>query len=63
MKMEKESDLNLQFIKAFCNISVSKICKDLGISRSSISSGKAKNNDIRKVRVILEEELDKLYDI
>ena len=61
--MDRESDLNLEFIKSFCNISISKICKDLGISRTSISSGKAKKNDIRKVRVILEEEIDKLYDI
>lgn len=46
-----------EFIKRFTNIRISDICKELEVSSSNVSSGKISNENLRKVKNKILEEL------
>lgn len=46
-----------EFIKRFTNIRVSEICNELGFSSSNVSSGKISNENLKKVKNKILEEL------
>ncbi len=50
------------FIRAFLNIKVSKICKDLDITPSNVYNGTVSKDKLNKVRRALDEEINKLYE-
>ena len=53
---------DLLFIKGFTNITISKICKELKISRATLISGRYVNEEkYRMVRKELEKRIAKLY--
>lgn len=47
--MSKEKEILIEYLKGFSDISISKVCKDLGIAKTNISSGKASLDVYRKV--------------
>lgn len=53
--MEKEEDL--KYIKDFSKITVSSICRDLGINRQNLLNGRASTKNTKKVRKKIEEKL------
>lgn len=54
--MEKEEDL--KYIKDFSKITVSSICRDLGINRQNLLNGRASTKNTKKVRKKIEEKLE-----
>ena len=54
--MEKEEDL--KYIKNFSKITVSSICRDLGINRQNLLNGRASTKNTKKVRKKIEEKLE-----
>lgn len=52
---------DLQFIKCFSKINITKVCKKLKIDRSNLLNGKTTKENIKKVRQELESEYAKLY--
>ena len=50
------------FIKKFMDITVRKICIDLGINPSNISSGKASDKQYELLREEIDRRLDSLYE-
>lgn len=52
---------DLEFIKNFQKITLTKICNDLKISRTNIVTGKGKKENFHKVRRCIENEIAKLY--
>lgn len=52
---------DLEFIKKFSNIHVSKICKKMKVDRSNLLNGKSKKENEKKVRSEIESEIAKLY--
>lgn len=57
--MEKKE--NLEYIKKFSEIKVSKICDKLKVARQNIFTGKASDENLEKVRREIEEQIAKLY--
>ena len=53
--MEIEEDL--KYIKDFSKITVSSICRDLGINRQNLLNGRASTKNTKKVRKKIEEKL------
>lgn len=53
--MSKEQDI--EYIKRFSKITISGVCRELNIDRSNVLSGKAKEEIIKKVRMLLEEKI------
>ena len=47
--MSKEKEILIEYLKGFSDITVRKICKELGFSNSNVSSGKASLDVYRKV--------------
>ena len=52
---------DIEFIKNFQKITLTRICKELKISRSNIITGRAKKEYINLVRRKIENEIAKLY--
>lgn len=52
---------DIEFIKNFQKITLTKICKELKISRTNITTGRAKKEHINLVRRKIENEIAKLY--
>lgn len=57
-KLEKDKI----FIRKFMDIKVCKICVDLGINPSNISSGKASEKQYELLREEIDRRLDSLYE-
>lgn len=56
----KEINEDLLYIKSFTNISVKKVCKRLGIDDSNLLKGKTTEANLKRVRRVLEDEVNKL---
>lgn len=52
---------DLEYIKKFSNIKVSKICRDLGIDHGNLCNGRVINEKEHKVKKRIEHELASLY--
>lgn len=52
---------DLEYIKSFSKISISKACRKLKINRSNLLNNKTTSENIKKVRKELESEVAKLY--
>lgn len=51
---------DLEFIKRFNNITITDICKGLGINQKNVYSGKTTKENLNKVKNELEYEIRKL---
>lgn len=52
---------DLDFIKNFSKVSITKACKKAKVNRGNLYNGKVKPEKIKLVKRILESELAKLY--
>ena len=52
---------DLEYIKKFNNIQITKVCKKLKIDYANLISGRSSKTNIKKVRQELESEFAKLY--
>ena len=52
---------DLEYIKSFSKINITKACKKLGINRGNLLNNKTPKENIIKVRKELESEVAKLY--
>lgn len=52
---------DLEYIKNFSKINISKACKKLKINRANLLNGRTTKENIKKVRRELESEYAKLY--
>lgn len=59
--MDKNKEKDLNFIKKFSKITITKVCNNVGVLRQNVISGKANSEKIRKVREEIESEIAKLY--
>ena len=55
----KEKDLN--FIKNFSKITISKACKNVKVARQNVMKGTASEKNIEKVKEEIEKQIAKLY--
>ena len=59
--LRSETMTDLEFIKKFSKIQISKICKKYNITRQNIYQGNASEEKIKIVRDEIFEELKKLF--
>lgn len=52
---------DLDYIKKFSKISITKACKKVKVNRQNVLNNKANKDKIKKVREELESEVAKLY--
>lgn len=52
---------DLEYIKKFSKITITKVCKKLDINRGNLLNGRTTKSNIKKVREELESEVAKLY--
>lgn len=52
---------DLEYIKKFNQIKLTKICKNAKVNRGNLYSGRTKKENIEKVRKTIESEIAKLY--
>lgn len=52
---------NLEYIKNFSEIKVSKICDKLNVARQNVFTGKTSDENLEKVRKEIEEQFARLY--
>lgn len=52
---------DLEYIKKFTAIQITKICKKLGVDYANLISGRSSKENIKKVKKELESEFAKLY--
>lgn len=52
---------DVEYIRNFNKITLTNICEKLNVQRTNIVSGKAKKEDIKKVKEEIESEIAKLY--
>ena len=58
--MSKEKDL--KFIKDFSKITISGICKELGINRANVLIGTASEKNIKAVKERLKEKIEQFLE-
>ena len=56
-----KNNKNYKFIRSFVNIKINKICKDNAIDPGNVLTGKASDENIRKVKNILDYNIKKIY--
>ena len=56
--MSKDQDL--KYIKGFSKISISGVCKELGINRMNVLNGNASAKNIKDVKNRIEEKIKEL---
>lgn len=54
---------DLDYVKNFSKIHVTKICKKLKVDRANLLNGKTKEENAKRVRSEIESEVAKLYII
>lgn len=54
---------DLEFIKKFSKVNITKACKKAKVDRINLYNGKVKPEKVKKVKRILESEIAKLYII
>ena len=52
---------DLEYIKKFNNIQITKVCKKLNIDYANLISGRSSKANLKRVRQELESEFAKLY--
>lgn len=52
---------DLEYIKRFSKITITKACKICKVNRSNLLNGKANEEDVKKVKKELEHQVAKLY--
>ena len=50
------------FIRAFLDIKVSRICKELNITPTNVYNGTVSKLKLAKIRKAIDEEINKLYE-
>lgn len=60
--MDVNKKVDLDFIKGFSQITITKICKDLNVDRPNLIKGNASSETTRKVKDELEKRLKELLD-
>lgn len=55
--MDVNKKVNLDFIKAFSQITITRICKDLNVDRPNLLKGNASTETTRKVKEELEKRI------
>lgn len=58
--MEKINE-DLEYIKKFSSISISNVCKKLGVDRANLLNGRTSKKNMKLIRKGLESEVAKLY--
>lgn len=59
--MEKKNNEDLDYIKKFSSISITDVCKKLGVDRSNLLNGRTSKKNMKLIRKGLESEVAKLY--
>lgn len=59
--MTKIENEDLEYIKKFSSISVTEVCKKLGVDRSNLLNGRTSKKKMKLVRKGVESEFAKLY--
>lgn len=59
--MEKKNNDDLEYIKKFSSITITDVCKKMGVDRSNLIKGKTSKKKMRLVRRGIESEVAKLY--
>lgn len=59
--MDKNKEKDLNFIKKFSKITITKVCDNVGVLRQNVITGKTNSEKIRQVREEIESEIAKLY--
>lgn len=59
--MDKNKEKDLNFIKKFSKITITKVCNNVGVLRQNVITGKTNSEKIRQVREEIESEIAKLY--
>lgn len=57
----KEKNEDLEYIKKFSSISITDVCKKLGVNRGNLLNGRTTKKNMKLVRKGLESEVAKLY--
>lgn len=57
----KEKNEDLVYIKKFSSISITDVCKKLGVNRANLLNGRTTKKNMKLVRKGLESEVAKLY--
>lgn len=57
----KEKNEDLEYIKKFSSISITDVCKKLGVNRANLLNGRTTKKNMKLVRKGLESEVAKLY--
>ena len=52
---------DLDYIKKFNSVQITKICKKLNIDYANLISGRSKKDNVKKVKKEIESEIAKLY--
>lgn len=52
---------DLEYIKGFNKVQITKICKKLNIDYANLISGRSKKENVKKVKKEIESEIAKLY--
>lgn len=60
--MDVNKKVDLDFIKGFSQITITKICKDLNVDRPNLIKGNASLETTRKVKEELEKRLKNLLN-
>ena len=60
--MDVNKKVDLDFIKGFSQITITKICKDLNVDRANLLKGNASSDTTRKVKDELEKRLTNLLE-
>lgn len=60
MKKNKSYMIDLEFIKAFSKMSMTSICKKIGVNRSNLFNGKVSSYNMTLVRNYIVVEFDEL---
>lgn len=60
MKKSKSYMIDLEFIKAFSKMSMTSICKKIGVNRSNLFNGKVSSYNMTLVRNYIVVEFDEL---
>ena len=58
--MENKNE-DLEYIKKFSSISITDVCKKLGVNRANLLNGRTTKKNMKLVRKGLESEVAKLY--
>ena len=58
--MEKINE-DLEYIKKFSSITITDVCKKLGVDRSNLLNGRTSKKNMKLIRKGLESEVAKLY--